>query len=270
MGRQIPAPTRLIAGDAAVGQPGLDHAVVVLPAVRVQAAAHAADLHHPGAAEPLHDVDIMDAAVHDRRAVGHQPLIPGPVHGVMILYHPHQGQPADSPLPDQAGRGLIGTVVPQDMGHQHLARGALNQTVKGLPLLQGTGNGLFAQDMLARLQAVPENGQMGVDIGGDDDDVRFRQPQKGAVIRPVMVGPVPAGEQARLLLAGVHRRHHPYVVPEIDVLYVLLPDVAAADEHHAVPLVHDSIPLAFIDICSGIPQPKRCPPPGSPPLPVRW
>lgn len=64
LGRQVPAPTRLIAGDAAVGQRA-DHAVVVLPAVRVQAAAHAADLHHPGAAEPLHDVDIMDAAVHD-------------------------------------------------------------------------------------------------------------------------------------------------------------------------------------------------------------
>ena len=245
LGRNVLAPTGLIVADTAVFHAHMDHTEIVTGRVRIQLGADPADLGDPGAGKPLHDIQIMHTAIHNGRAVLHQPLIAGPVHGMVILHHAHQPQLTNGPAVDQPGNGLVRQVMPQNMGHQHLALRLLHQTAKRLCVFHCPGNGLFAQHMLPGGQAVTQNGKVGIRIGGNDHNIHIRIVQKAPVIGSAVCGAVAVLKLLRQPGITVHHRLYAKFFTKIDVLNMLPADMTAADKQDAIGL-HNRGTVSFL------------------------
>ena len=117
----MPAPNTFEKSGNAAFRLHRQHSVIVPGTVRVNPRRHTADFGYTAAGKPLGHIDVMHAAIHQRRAVLQQLLIPNPIHAVVILYHSEQLRSADFSIVNQAPHQLIGGGMPQDMPHQHLA-----------------------------------------------------------------------------------------------------------------------------------------------------
>ena len=91
-GRGILTPAGLIITDTAIFKPDLHHAVIIARRILVNLAGHPAHLADTAPCKPLHHIDVMNAAVNQRRTVPQKTFVSVPVDRVMVLYHTDQLQ----------------------------------------------------------------------------------------------------------------------------------------------------------------------------------
>ena len=158
----------------------------------------------------------------------------------MVLYHPYQLQIAYGAIAYQTCHGLIGSVVAQDMCNQNLGAGGTHQVEESFSVRQIGSQRFLAEHMYTGVQAVSQNAQMAVRVGGNDNDIKLRMIQKSMVVRAEMAGFITPGKGGGAFQILICHRDDMYIVPIIDFSDVLFTDVSAADQHDSILFFHEN------------------------------
>ena len=166
-------PAGLVPAERAVGEDHLEVPVIVhvLRDLVAQPQAHAADLHRHGVGDLAHHVDVVHAAVDNRRGSPHQRLVrlPGRAGALLVEVEAEDvGPPEGARLGDQP---LPGRVVAQDVADDDLAAGLARLGGDALGVGGGGGERLLDEDVGAGLHRGDREVGVAVGIGGDRDEV---------------------------------------------------------------------------------------------------
>ena len=176
------APAGLVPAERAVGEEHLEVAVVVharRDLVR-EPQAHAADLGRGGVGDLAHHVDVVYAAIDDRRGGLHQRLVRFPRRTRALLV---QVQTEDEGAAERPGLGdqpLPGRVVAQDVADYHLAAGRLALGRDALGVGDGRRERLLDEDVGAGLHRRDGIVGVAVGVGRDRDQVGFQPGEPSA------------------------------------------------------------------------------------------
>jgi hypothetical protein len=124
--------------------------------------------------------------------------------------------------------------VPQNVADQHLLFGRLDGLYQFLALLQVFADRFLAQNVLVVGQAILQDGQMGVGISGDDDNVNFLTLEIGQVVSAPAEGTAATGGGLCRNRVLVHNCLDSDVLTVIDVQQVLHANMAAANHKNAI------------------------------------
>ena len=249
------APARLVPAHGAVLEGDLELAVVVHARLQLlgEPRADRGDAHWPGARHLAHDIDVVDAAVHDGAHRVHQVLVPVPGGAVALLVqvHPHHERLAegagdlDEPRP--------GRVDAQDVPDHQLQVARARRVDDRLGLFHGGGQGLLAEDVAAGLDRRPGERAVRLGIGVDAHHVGPGDPERLVVVAEL-------GQAAQLRAERAARRRA--TTDEADDLELRHPvvgagvaraHVAAAGHEHAKGTVHGSTPWREPETSNGQP-----------------
>ena len=185
-------PAGLVPADRPVGKGHLQVPVVVHARHQLvgQPGPDRRDPHRLGLGHLAHDVDVVHAAVDDRRHRRHQRLmgLPHVARGLLIKVHPHHQRFAER-LCD-LNEPLPGGVDSQDVSNHQLAVRRFGGLHNSFSISDGDRDRLFQKHMTARLECRDGVFGMGIGIGVDRNRIRLRGLQGLVIVGELrIVGP---------------------------------------------------------------------------------
>ena len=145
--------------------------------------ADAVDAHRLGAGHLAHHVDIVDAAIDDRRQRLHQVLVPGPgvADRLLVQVHAHDERLAQTLRElDKLHPGGMDT---QDVADDELLVGVARRGDDAFCVLHRLGDRLFHEDVRARLEGADGVVGMRVGPGVDRDDIGLQRLERLVIVR---------------------------------------------------------------------------------------